>query len=988
MGWPVGTRLSLARDLIGEAMSRDRPLVLSDVAAETGLTEAKRAELLAAGVRSWAVIPLVAVGGWIGVLSVAASDPGAITEHNLQPYLTLAGQVALSIERSNLFKQTQEALEETSMLYRVSRAIGSAASIREVADALIRSVSGSDFDRGLVLIRRQASDQLEVVTGWDRSGREVEVGALIDVSQVVPEPVIYPVSDGELARDGDWRHVIGMEGLALASVPIFFRSRLQGALLLAQRSPLDHPSGESRPTDQLSEEALQPFVTLAAQAAVAIENRRLFEETRRVAEEEAMLNEMLRNMATALDVWAVIHTVQDSLSQLVPFDRMNVALANEEMSTLEVFHVGGDAEHHPPSEGQVAPLKETLIGQAIESGDTVVFDLTDQSLRGLEVEPLRQAGLQSIVILPLVYGRNVLGSLNLGHHHHDAYTTSDLPLLERVAQLMAVALENARLFDQVSQRALQLQTAAEISQSTTSILSLDQLLPQAVELIRERYDLYYAGVFLIDEAPRSRDETGEWAVLRAGTGEAGRLQLEQGHRLKVGGESMVGWCVSNAQARIASDVTSASSLPAPQVQPALTASPGAGQAAEPGEEATRFDNPFLPDTRSEMALPLISRGETMGAISVQSTQPVAFSREDITTLQTMADQLANAIQNARFYDELQTAYARTREERDRLQSLHDTVVEIEQATTPEHKLELVVNGLQKVGYGRVVLTLRDAQMYATYMVTAGMSEEEETQLRESMESPDVWRQRMSGEFDRFRIERCYYVPWSHPDAPALMGKAPPDRQAPEPGALDADRWHPNDLLYVPLYDSASQLIGIVSLDEPTDGRRPTPDSLRIVGLFAQEAALSIENTRLLQQAQERAHREALIREITDKIRGSIDLEGILQTTVTEVARALGTSHGAIRLGTPEHLQSPSREKSEDGRESRPTSSPPPPSSSPAEDLADIPYPAGTEHSASTEHSATTGHSASTGHPASAEPHQPGQVSAPPPEGAGKGGQEL
>jgi len=146
-------------------------------------------------------------------------------------------------------------------------------------------------------------------------------------------------------------------------------------------------------------------------------------------------------------------------------------------------------------------------------------------------------------------------------------------------------------------------------------------------LIRDRFDLYYVGVFLIDE-------TAEWAVLRAGTGEAGRIQIEQGHRLKIGGESMIGWAVQNRQPRIALDV---------------------------GKDAVHFQNPHLPKTRSEMALPLIHRGKIVGALTIQSVEQAAFSREDIIFLQTMADQLAVAIENARLFNQLQVSEARYRE---------------------------------------------------------------------------------------------------------------------------------------------------------------------------------------------------------------------------------------------------------------------------------------------------------------------------------------
>jgi PAS domain S-box-containing protein len=185
-----------------------------------------------------------------------------------------------------------------------------------------------------------------------------------------------------------------------------------------------------------------------------------------------------------------------------------------------------------------------------------------------------------------------------------------------------------RQVEEAQQRyALQLQTAAEVSRAAGSLLDLDVLIQQVVDLVRERFALYYVGLFLVDEL-------GKWAVLRAGTGEAGQQMIAQRHRLEVGGTSMIGDCVANKQPRVALDV---------------------------GEEAVRFDNPFLPDTRSEVALPLISRDEAIGALTIQSAQEAAFSDEDMAVLQIMADQLANAITNARLF--LQTQAALTEMER-------------------------------------------------------------------------------------------------------------------------------------------------------------------------------------------------------------------------------------------------------------------------------------------------------------------------------------
>jgi len=182
--------------------------------------------------------------------------------------------------------------------------------------------------------------------------------------------------------------------------------------------------------------------------------------------------------------------------------------------------------------------------------------------------------------------------------------------------------ELERLLTTLERRGTQLQTAAQVSRAASSILDPDQLIQQAVELVREQFDLYYAGLFLVDKDGEWTDEAGKWLVLRAGTGEAGQKMLAREHALETGGSSMVGRCVAEKKVRLAQDVDT---------------------------EALHFANPLLPETRSELALPLISRDEVIGAMTIQSAKESDFSREDVAALATMSDQLANAIANARLF---------------------------------------------------------------------------------------------------------------------------------------------------------------------------------------------------------------------------------------------------------------------------------------------------------------------------------------------------
>ena len=171
----------------------------------------------------------------------------------------------------------------------------------------------------------------------------------------------------------------------------------------------------------------------------------------------------------------------------------------------------------------------------------------------------------------------------------------------------------------LERRVTQLKTAAEITKSISSIVDPQLLIRQVSDAVRERFALYYVGVFLIDPMK-------EFAVLQYGTGEAGRKMMANRHRLAVGGYSMIGWTTHTRKARIALDI---------------------------GAEAVHFDNPLLPETRSELALPIATTANIYGAMTIQSEKQGAFDENDILVLQSIADNLAIALENNSSFEKTQ-----------------------------------------------------------------------------------------------------------------------------------------------------------------------------------------------------------------------------------------------------------------------------------------------------------------------------------------------
>ncbi len=173
----------------------------------------------------------------------------------------------------------------------------------------------------------------------------------------------------------------------------------------------------------------------------------------------------------------------------------------------------------------------------------------------------------------------------------------------------------------LAERSMQLEAAAQVAREAAEIQDVEQLLERTVHLVSDRFGFYHTGIFLLDEA-------GEYAVLQAASSLGGRRMLAREHRLKLGEMSIVGYVASRGEPRIASDV---------------------------GADAVYFDNPDMPETRSEIALPLRVRGTVIGVLDVQSVEPEAFTRENVGVLQTLVDQLAVAVENARLLSESQVA---------------------------------------------------------------------------------------------------------------------------------------------------------------------------------------------------------------------------------------------------------------------------------------------------------------------------------------------
>lgn len=674
-----------------------------------------------------------------------------------------------------------------------------------------------------------------------------------------PEEIIAFNEERGLERIGD-------QAQSWMGVPLLARDEIVGVMGVQD---YEHPNS-------YTEADLYVFSTLATQAAISLENARLFQNINMARDAEQQRSEQLRQLNA---LTARLSNAQAALSRAVDeaqiLEALVMGLGFTEGARLTLTYFDVDAQGIPVTVRTVAAWhngkidldypglnmtvaldKFPLAGLVLRDSTGMHFipDVTqDTELEPAAVQLLSQWQVKSVLVVPLHRAGRWYGSLLvnwLDIYTLDADTEFVLSrLLESLISVVALRrtyLAQQRANLESARRAVQLSTAAEVSRSASSILDLDILLPQVVQLIQERFDLYYAGIFLVDQS-------GTRATLRAGTGEAGRTMLARNHGFELGSASMIAACIEDGKPRIALDV---------------------------GEEAVRFNNPLLPETHSEMALPLISRDQVIGAMTFQDSRPEAFSAEDITALQTMADQLANTIANAQLFAQTQASLAET-------EALYNAVRNLSAAQSLDEMLANVMHQISTVDINQATLLLVEPDPESdTECLVAHANWHSDLGL-----DPIPLGTRLTTDVFNFGGEQDAHEPIFVDDIELNKQLGGDVKNLLLQRGIMA-------IAFFPLW-AASQQLGMLML-AVRQSHWFSEREVQFYTALAGQMAVAIERQQLFVATERRARRERLLREITESVRGSMDPETIMRTAVRELGHALGRPAFA-QLGDKENL---------------------------------------------------------------------------------------
>lgn len=264
---------------------------------------------------------------------------------------------------------------------------------------------------------------------------------------------------------------------------------------------------------------------------------------------------------------------------------------------------------------------------------------------------------------------------------------------------------------------------------------------------------------------------------------------------------------------------------------------------------------FLPGIRSAVDVPVKIGHKVLGVIGVSSRELDAFDEKDQKLLEILASHVATAISDVENRQEIEKRSSQ-------LASLMKSSAEMISTTDLHLRLEKIADAIKEMGWRRVVLYVTDENLEIRStedLVSAGITHEEREFLWNKRQQGQVWRERFGPKFERFRIGGFFYLQWSDPFVRKSFSEdTVPSKLSPE----EMVDWDPQDLLFAPLRLADGRFVGMISIDDPLDGRRPTKESLAPLELFIHQAAVSIENAQLFLQLNEAKNK---VKEYADQL---------------------------------------------------------------------------------------------------------------------------
>lgn len=808
--------------------------------------------------RAFLGIPLLARGELVGTLELAAFTEGRFSEHDLELVQALGAQAAVAIENARLFLASQERVQTLEQLRDMATAMGHAGDSTTLVQEIVTRVARLLKTKMAGILLYNADRRLLVA--WPPfHGLPAEWvdhyqfplmpgGALEQVFQHAPYLLI------EDAQSDPQVEALGLSSLAVAAgvqqtllVPLEATGERIGFLQVA------NPEGGHR----FSTDDIRLLTMVATQISGMVRTSRLLEQVEHRAQQMSALVTVAAAIGGSLELETVLQSIARAVTSVLNCQRAAIFVLDPTTQLLNLAAGEGISQRYFEISRDI-PVELGGRAHAVAANEIVLSAdvLADEKVAA--IAPLANAeGFRAFADLPLRRSEKPVGLLSVQFVEPHHFTQDEVDLLRILAEEAAVAIENARLYTQ---------TDAALHRRVKALESLQNV---TLEIKKTRNLDYLMRVVMQEALQFSQAEAG-LAALKVGD-QRFVLKAAQGY-------------TDEAVASLLEQLSHPETHPFSQE---LLQQSEVVYFSELPENAT--DNPAGLNAGTFLFAPVLYEEQLAAVLILQSHRPQAFDPAVVEFVASLAGQAAFAIGNSRQYEE-QVARGELMRQRAEQMAL---LLEVTHTMRSDRPLEDVLLDVsyaiqEATGYEVVLVSVLEGD--ALRRVAGAGIPLADLERMKRIRQP--WSRIKPLLQEQFRIGRCYYVPAEYDQVRRgldVFSPVSPDVVR-EPG-----RWHPLDILIVPLRTIQEEIIGIMSVDVPRDGRAPTAMSLEVLELFAAQVALAIENSHLVENLRLQLNTVSLFNELSRSVTTKLDLRLVLSTVTQSVTKLLRYDYATVFL---------------------------------------------------------------------------------------------
>lgn len=615
----------------------------------------------------WLGVPLTLGQQPLGAIVVQnAKTPNLYTERHRDLLTAMASQVSIAVQNARLFDETQKRAAELAGLNEILRAASTEIDLEKVIEAAYEKLCKIIQLDAFILALYDAYDETLDYKIMVDEGVRYEYGRVKLRQNIISQTVRAKESrlmlrtPQEVKYEEDRGRTEG--NISKASASLVYVPMMKGQDVIGVMSVQSYQYRAYSQNDVILLE------NVANQLVNAIQNASLYQNIQKSLRDLELINRLTSTVSGSLEIQSSLQIIAEEFQQTFQLGHVGIALFDAEYKSLTLTADAPLSQDGKGDIGIVIPVAGSLATeQVIETKKPVfAYDVANNPMTAGIKHILEKRGTKNMLIFPLLSGNELVGTVGFDTFELErTFTDEEIRLVETILFQVATSIRNAQLFTQTqsSEERLRRQneylaTATEVSRLITSTLDMDILFSRAADLIRSRFGYYFVGLFTVDDNSYN-------ALLREGTGEAGEQLKHRQYSLPVGSKSVIGSVTGTGSTRVINN-TALDPLYRP--------------------------NSLLPETRSQMGIPLKIGARVIGALDIHSNEINTFHPEEVAVLETLADQISVAFENARSYDTAQKAI----EDMKQLD-----IIKSQFLANMSHELRTPLNSI--IGFSRVIL---------------------------------------------------------------------------------------------------------------------------------------------------------------------------------------------------------------------------------------------------------------------------------------------